>query len=132
MTPLMCLGPLCPLPRHFSLKTSDFYHVLVVQGLRVAHLCVYPETVLHSVVLNLSGMALSSEEVFCQKTTSEGYRRSCITHGPQGQGRAGRGSTRGSTRGPLPESRLRPGFCKLPNPTEKGQAPREPENKAPL
>lgn len=124
----MCLGPLCPLPRHFSLKTSDLYHVFVVQGLRVAHLCVYPETVLHSVVLNLSGMALSSEEVFCQKTTSEGYRHSRITHGPRGQGRAGRGSTRG----PLPESRLRPGFCKLPNPTETGQAPREPENKAPL
>ena len=90
----MCLGPLCPLPRHFPLKTSDLYHVLVVQVLRVAHLCVYPETVLDSVVLNLSGMALGSEEVFCQKRPSEGCRRSRITHGPWGQGRVGESQAR--------------------------------------
>lgn len=126
MTPAIRLGPLRPLPRHFPRKMSNLYHVPVVQHLRLAHLCVCPETVLHSLALNLTWMALSSEQVFCQKRACERCRR-CLCH-PWPSGGAGGGSTLGA----LPESCLRPGFCRLPNPTEMGQAPREPKNKAPL
>lgn len=126
MTPPIHLGPFHPLPRHFPRKMSELSHVPVVQHLRLAHLCVYPETMLHSMVLNLTWMALSREQVFCQKRPCERCR-CCLCH-PWPSG----GTGRGSTLGPLPKSCLRPGFCRLPNPTEMGQAPREPENKAPL
>ena len=43
----------------------------------------------------------------------------------------GGGSGRGSKPCPPPQQ-PGPGFYKLPNPTEMGHAPREPENKAPL
>uniref|UniRef100_A0AAA9T580 G protein-coupled receptor class C group 5 member B n=1 Tax=Bos taurus TaxID=9913 RepID=A0AAA9T580_BOVIN len=63
MTPSIGLGPLRPLPRHFPRKMSDLDHEPGAQHLRLAHLCVYPETVLHSMVLNLTWMALSSEQL---------------------------------------------------------------------
>ena len=126
MTPPIHLGPFHPLPCHFPRKMSELSHVPVVQHLRLAHLCVYPETMLHSMVLNLTWMALSREQVFCQKRPCERCR-CCLCH-PWPSG----GTGRGSTLGPLPKSCLRPGFCRLPNPPEMGQAPREPENKAPL
>lgn len=110
MTLPIRLGPFRPLPRHFPRKISNLYHVPVLPHLRLAHLCMCPETVLHSMALNLTWMALSREQVFCQKRPCERCRR-CLCH-PWPSGDAGRGSTPGA----LPESCLRPDSADSPTP----------------